>query len=76
MVFVCLICERSLCVYCRMKYLYDLLILYYGIVVYRENIGKINIEEMCMVYYKYSCVYFCKICKFFICIICLMVYEF
>lgn len=74
-VFVCSTCERSLCAHCRTKHLHDLLTPHHGTVVYRENIGKINIEEMCMVHHKYSCVYFCKTCKLPICTICLMVHE-
>lgn len=76
MVFVCLICERSFCGFCRMKYIYNLLIVYYEIVVYREYFGKINIEEICMVYYENRCDFYCKICKCLVCFDCYIVYWF
>lgn len=73
-VFVCSTCERSLCGPCRTKHLHNLLTSHHETVVYRENIGKINIEEMCTVHHKLSCIFYCKTCKLPFCRICLMVH--
>lgn len=76
MVFWCIICMQNLCDFCRKKYLYDMLIVQYEIVVYRVNFGNISIEEMCRMYFENSYIFYCEICKFFVCYCCLEVYEF
>lgn len=74
-VFVCSTCERSLCGPCRTKHIHNLSTAHHETVVYRKNIGKINIEEMCTVHHKYSCVFYCKTCKLPFCRICSIVHE-
>lgn len=73
-VFVCSTCERSLCGPCRTKHIHDLSTAHHETVVYRENLGKINIEEICMVHHENSDFY-CTTCKLPICYDCYIVHR-
>lgn len=74
-VFVCSTCERSLCGPCRTKHIHNLSTAHHETVVYRENLGKINIEEICMVHHENRCDFCCATCKLPICYNCYIVHP-
>lgn len=74
-VFVCSTCERSLCGPCRTKHIHNLSTAHHETVVYREHLGKINIEEICMVHHENRCDFYCKTCKRPVCSDCYIVHR-
>lgn len=57
-----------------MKYLNDFFELCYEIVIYRDKFSDIDIEVMCRIYFGSSCIWYCDICKFFLCVDCKIEY--